>query len=210
MSASKDELQFEDTAPAAKPRSNGCLKWFLIFAGIGVVGIIGCCGVGYYLFMPKVVTKPAQVDALAQEIADIKMLPDFKGETGVKMNFYFMEMRFCRYAHSAGKGEFQLTEMSMNGNNAAGNAELEAQMQNQKQMEMKALSVESEDSREIEIRGQSATFTTVFGQDVSSKTKYYQVEGTFVGKHGPAKLMLQVEEEIWNHEAVSELLESLK
>jgi len=210
MSVSKDELQFEDAAKPARPRSNGCLKWFLIFAGIGCIGMLGCCGVSYYLFMPKIVTKPAQVDAFLQEIADVKMLPDFKGETGVKMNFIFMEMRMCRYAHTSGKGELQLIEMSMNGNNAGGNAELEVQMQKQKQVEMKALNVKTTESQDLEIRGQSATFTTVFGQDVSSKTEYYQVEGTFLGKNGPAKLMLQVEAEIWDAEAVTELLESLK
>ncbi len=210
MSGSKDELQFEDERAVPERRSSsGCLKWFLILAGLGGVGIIGCCGVGYYLFMPKIVTKPAQVDELVQEIAEVKMLPDFQGETGVKMNFWFMEMRMCRYAHTSRKGELQLMEMAMNGANAGGNAELEAQMQNQKQMEMKALNVKTTESREIEIRGQSATFTTVFGQDVSSKTEYYQVEGTFLGKNGPAKLMIQVEAEIWNPEAVSELLESL-
>ncbi len=210
MSVSKDELPSADTGSPARPRSSGCLKWFLVFAGLGAVGILGCCGVGYYLFMPKIVTKPAQVDAFLQEVADVKMLPDFKGETGVKMNFVFMEMRMCRYAHTSGKGELQLMEMAMNANNAGGNAELEAQMQKQKQMEMKALTVKSTETRDLDIRGQSATFTTVFGQDVSSKTEYYQVEGTFLGKHGPAKLMLQVEAEIWDEEAVSELLESLQ
>lgn len=210
MSVSKDELQFEDTSPPARKSSSGCLKWFLILAGLGGVGIVACCGVGYYLFMPQIVTQPAQVDALAQEIADIKMLPDFQGGTGVKMNFYFMEMRMCRYAHTSGKGELQLMELAMNGNNAGGDAELEAQMQQQKQMEKKTLNVKSTETTEIEIRGQSATFTTVFGQDVSSKTEYYQVEGTFLGKNGPAKLMMQVEAEIWDDKAVSELLESLK
>ncbi len=210
MSAAKDELQFEDARPPERSRSSGCLKWFLILASIGGVGMLLCCGVGYYVFMPKIVTQPAQVDAFVQEIADVKMLPDFQGETGVKMNLGFMEMRLCRYAHTSGKGELQLMELSMNGTNANADAELEAQMQQQKQMEMKALTIESTESKEIEIRGQSATFTTVFGQDVSSKTEYYQVEGTFLGKHGPAKLMLQVEAEIWDGEAVSELLESLK
>lgn len=210
MSVTSDELQFEPEQAPARQRSSGCLKWFLILAGVGGIAMLGCCGVGYYLFMPKIVTKPAQVDQLSQEIADIKMLPGFQGETGVKMNFGFMEMRMCRYAHTAGKGELQFMEMSMKGNNAGGNAELEAQMQKQKQVEMKTLTVKSTESREIEIRGQSAKFTTVFGQDVSSQTEYYQVEGTFLGKNGPAKLMLQTEAEIWDADAVTELLESLK
>lgn len=207
---SQDAPRFEDS-PAPEPkRSSGCLKWFLILAALGFVGVIGCCGVGYYFFMPKVVKQPAQVDVILQEIADAKMLPEYKGEIGLRMNLGFMQMRMVKYNHSSHKGELQIIEMAVKGTNAGDNAELEAQMQTQKQVQMKSLNVKSTETTELEIRGQSVTFTTVFGQDVSSNTEYYQVEGTFPGKNGPAKLMLQAEAEIWNAEAVTELLESLK
>lgn len=205
-----------DAAPE-KSSNSGCWKWVVILGVFGGFCVLVCCGVGAWLGNriktgSTMATTPAEVDAVSQQVADMDMLPDFTGKTGISMNMLFMEMRVCDYQHIQGKGKLQLMEIKLNINaeDPQQQRQLEAELNKQrKNAGFKTLQVVATETREIEIRGQTATFTITAGKDVSSNTEYHQVEGSFRGKNGPAKLMIEVEDEIWDEEAVSALLESL-
>lgn len=210
--ARRNQLDPSEVQPVEK--KSGCLKWVLIFGGIGLVGTLICCGVaGFvgYQMKPTVVNTPPEVTALAQEITDIAIPAEFVGKAGVKMNLGFMAMTLCQFEHTDNRGMLQLMEMKISvGDPKEGEAQLKEQMRQQGSEELKTLNVEKSETREVEIRGEPASFTISEGTDVESSTKYHEVKGQFKGKNGVAILQLQLEEEAWDAEAIDAMIESIK
>lgn len=204
---------FDDRPPVPK-KSSGCLKWFLILAGIGGVMSLVCCGVtGYmfYLFKPTIAETDPDVRTLAAEIADLRIPADFRGKLGIKMDNSLMAMRVCSFEHKDGRGVLQLSEMKVKvGDPQKQEADLKQQMRQQGAAELRTLNIESSETREITIRGQPVSFTFAVGQDSSTSTKYHEVQGQFQGKNGLATLHLQVEDEVWDETAIVEMLEAAK
>lgn len=212
---SMDDRFNPSETPAPAKSGSGCWKWVLIFGGIGAVCMLLCCGVtGYFAYQmkPTIVSKPAEIEALAQEITDIEIPVGFTGQMGMKMNFLgMMNMTMCMFKQDEGRGMMQLTQMEMKvGDPQEGEVQLKQQMKAQGTAEMKELNVTSSETRELEIRGEQATFTISEGQDVATSTEYREVRGQFRGKAGIAVLHLQAESESLSDEAIDELLESIR
>ena len=211
--ASTDRFE-PQTQTAPEKKSGGCLKWFLILGGIGLVlGVICCGGVTYlgFQFKPTIATTPAEVDKIALEIADLKMLPEFAGKTGMKMNIMIMDMRMADYEHAAGKGQLQLIEMAMKAAGGADqDAQLEVEMNKQNQLNFRTLDGAETETMEMEIRGKPASFTVTTGKATGSDTEYHQVKGVFKSKNGIAKLMLEVESAAVTPDDLDALMNSLK
>lgn len=209
----RDSLDRTDGRPVKE--GSGCLKWFLILSAIGGVCLLLCCGVaGFvgYRMKPTVVTQPAEVVALAQEITDIAIPEDLVGKTGVKMNMLgIMSMTMCQFEQAEGRGSMQMMEMKINmGDQQAGDAALKQQMAAQGTPEMRQLNIEKSETRETTVRGEPAKFTIAEGKDVSTSTIYHELKGEFKGKNGVAKLHLQLEDEVWDAEEIDALIESIK
>ncbi|MDZ4684738.1 MAG: hypothetical protein SH850_06570 [Planctomycetaceae bacterium] len=203
-----------DPQPAPVKQKSGCLKWVLIFGAIGGVCVLACCGVfgyGVYLFKPTMVQSSPEVKALAAEIADFDIPEDFQGKMGMKVDNFMVSMRICDFEHQTGRGHMQLVEFKVKfGNPKDHEAQLKRQMQEQGAAEMKTLNIVKSETREITVLGQPAQFTFAEGQDASTSTSYHDVQGQFTGKNGVAKLHLQVEDEVWDEEAVVQMLEAAK
>ncbi|HUQ69915.1 MAG TPA: hypothetical protein VM165_10350 [Planctomycetaceae bacterium] len=203
-----------DAQPAPVKQGSGCLKWVLIFGAIGGVCVLGCCGAMAwfgYQFKPTIVQTSPEVRAMAAEIANFDIPEDFQGKMGMKMDNSFMSMRMCQFEHQTGRGQMQLMEMKVKvGDPKEQEQQLKQQMQQQGAAEMKTLNIVKSETREITIHGQPAQFTFAEGQDASTSTTYHDVQGQFTGKNGIAKLHLQVEDEVWDEEAVMQMLEAAK
>lgn len=211
--ASTDRFE-PQTQTAPEKKSGGCLKWFLILGGIGLVFGVLCCGGGTWFVMqmkPTIATTPAEVDKIAQEIADLKMLPEFTGKTGLKMNVMVMDMRMVDYEQSQGKGQLQLMEMVMKAAGGADqDAQIEAEMNKQNQLNFRTLESGETETMEMEIRGKPASFTVTTGKAAGSDAEYTQVKGVFKSKNGLAKLMLEVESSAVTPDDLDALMNSLK
>jgi hypothetical protein len=200
--------------PADAPKGSGCLKWVLIFGAVGGVGLLVCCGVlGYigYQFKPIVAQTDPEVRTMVAEIASFAVPEDFHGKVGVKMDNSFMAMRMCAFEQKEGRGQLQISEMQVKvGDPKDQEAQLKAQMQQQGAAEMKTLNIQQSETREVTINGQPAQFTFAEGQDAATSTNYREVKGQFTGKNGIANLHLQVEDEVWDEEAVQKMLDAAK
>jgi hypothetical protein len=207
----RDDVDPADVRPVKK--EGGCWKWVLIFGAIGGVCLLLCCGVGgfmAYRMAPKIVSQPTDVAAMAQEIADIEIPSEFSGKMGMTMNLGFMSMKMCMFEHTAGQGMLQLMEMQISvGDPKDGEAQLKQSMRQQGNQEMRALNIEKSESREYEIRGEKATFTFAEGKEADTGTPYHEVKGNFKGKSGVAVLHLQLQEEAWDDEAITTMIESI-
>lgn len=211
--ASTDRFE-PQTQAAPEKKSGGCLKWFLILGGIGLFFGLLCCGGGVYVtyqMKPTLATTPAEVDKIAMEIADLHMLPEFKGKTGMKMNIMIMDMRMADYEQTQGKGQLQLIEMAMKAaSGAEQDAQLEAEMNKQNQLKFRSLEGAEVKTHEMEIRGKPANFTVSIGKAAGTDTEYHQVSGVFKSKNGVAKLMLEVESDAVTPDDLDALMNSLK
>jgi hypothetical protein len=204
-----------DRAPATEQKPRGCrrqLTFFGIFGGMTLAVFCAVCGVfGYLLFVPKIYQTPAEVDPITQEIVDVNVPAAFQPRLAMKWDNFLYAARVAMYQQAQGRGALQFTEISVKiGDKAVAEAQLKQKMSQQDTMdEIKVLRVESSEEREFLVRGQAVKFTFEAGEDVSSSTRYHQVTGQFTGKNGPAALVLQMEDEVWDEAAVVEMLESM-
>ncbi len=154
--------------------------------------------------------QPADVAALAQEIADIEIPAAFAGKMGMKMNLGFMSMKMCTFEQTEGRGMLQLMEMQISvGDPKDGEAQLKQSMRQQGNQEMQALNIEKSETREYEIRGEKASFTFAEGKEINTSAPYREVKGNFKGKSGVAVLHLQLQEEAWDDEKITQMIESI-
>lgn len=200
--------------PPVEPKSSGCWKWGLIFGGVGLVCLLLCCGimgvVGYRM-QPTIVQQPAEVDAMAQEIATIDIPDTFVGKMGMSMNLGFMSMKMCGFEEAEGRGQLQLVEMAVHvGDPQQGREQLRQEMRKQGNSDMRTLDITESQSREFEIRGDKTTFSFAKGTDPSTSTVFHEIRGEFPGKNGLAMLHLQVEEAAYNEEEIVGMIESIK
>jgi hypothetical protein len=209
---SHDEL---DQAPAEERPARGCRRqatFFGLFGALTLAVFCGVCGLfGYLLFVPGIYQTPAEIAPITQEIVDVQVPDVFQPRLAMKWDNSLYAARLSMYQHQQGRGALQFTEIAVKvGDKAVAEAQLKQQMSQQDAMdEIKVLKVESSQSREFLVRGQPVKFTFEAGEDVSSSTRYHQVTGQFVGKNGPAALVLQMEDDVWDEAVVVEMLESM-
>lgn len=200
--------------PVPVKKGGGCLKWLLILGAISGFFVLACCGFlggAAYLFKPTMVQSDPEVRTLAAEVANLDVPADLHGKLGMKIDNFMMTMRICSFEHSDGRGQMMLTEMKMKvGDQAQQEEQLKQQMRQQGAGEMRTLNVEHSETRELTINGQPAEFTFAEGQDAATSTKYHEVKGQFTGKNGVASLHLQLEDEVWDEAAVTQMLEAAK
>ncbi len=194
------------------------MKIVLVLLCLGGGMFLLCCGVGFYLFSqfkPEIKQNDPQAAAkTAQEIVSIEVAEQFQPSDSIKISgevFGFgMKMKMATYRPVKGQGGLNLMQVhTTNMPKEFQDAQARQQMK-QQGFDNRQLNIEQAETREFEIRGQKVPFLFTKAKDAQTGKVFRQVTGTFADKKGIVMLMLQVEEEFYDEEAVVRMLESIK
>lgn len=196
------------------PRGCGCRSVILLGLLGGMLFLVcgGACGFLVYLFTPSVSTSADEIVLIQQEIAPLAVPAFLEPVLAQKLDNPLVTLRQCVYRHQEGRGVLRLMETKVKfGEDEAGARQMLDQLSQDKTGgEIHRLEVSRSETREFIIQQESVPFRFDEGRDLSSATRYRQVSGDFRGKNGWARLILQLEEEVWDEDAVTALLNSLK
>lgn len=215
MSQADDNYYRDDVPPVPQqPQMSGCMKIFLVLLVVGAIGGVICCG-GLVFFgwnFAKILqnamsTDPAEIQKTTQEIVDITIPPEYTPQMRVDLSF----AKFVVYgdttkeasltiAQIAGTNQAQpgatgIEEFRKEQNKGAGNAEL---------------TEVTRETKSLTVRGAKRDFIFVELKAPMGEQKYRRISGAFPGKQGQAEIQLQLREEDYDEDKVTELLESIK
>ena len=216
-----DEDRFDDQFDSReRPRktkqgmSSGMKVLIVLLCGFGGLFVL-CCGGGIYVVVKaanSATEVPEEITAITQDIVEIEIPEQFVPEQGIDLNMIFMKMKMVSYTLTDANGKLMIMEMNISG---VPPEDQEPQMRQQirsKNFGEKELIVNEEkiETRTFTIRGKEVDFQFAEAEDPQTKTAYRQVSGVFPGKQGTAFLMLQIEEEGYDEDAVVKMIESIK
>ncbi len=203
-----DEADFvSESVPARPPRRRPWLMWFLAAAGaVATVCFAGCVVFSFFCRTERL-TAPADVYKSALEITDFTLPNGYEGELAEVIDTPLFLVRKTLFRHTTGKGVLLLAEMKLKF--AANDDEAASRGLQQIAAEMRRIVARENALKTLTIRGKTADFTLIHGEDALSTTKYHEIRGEFPGKSGRALLWLQAEDPIENAGDAEALLESL-
>lgn len=197
------------SAPPPQKVSKGCGKVALIVGGLALVTLMVCCGVGGWMlwsFWPRITTNPAEVQQIAKQILDIKIPADFQPATAMSMERNFaMTMRVASFQHKERKGTLVLGSFQMKVGTPDQKPNFTQQMDQKLELQMGETKV-----REFQIRGQKVPFRFTEAVEQSTKKPFRVVEGNLDAPGGGTFLKLIVEEDAYDEDAVTEMIESIR
>lgn len=204
----------DELYPPEKPGMSTGMKVLILLLCLGGGIMLLCCG-GVVYFISQIEVEqnnPAAAAATAAEIVSIEVPDQFRPSDSMKMELPFglMRMKLVAYKSTAGRGELGLIEMQI-ANVPMQQQEGQFRQQLQQQgINSRQLIIKEQEPREFKIRGRAVTFLFAEAKDAQSGTAFRQVSGTFPGKGGTAFLLLQVEEDSYDEDAVVKMIESIK
>lgn len=212
------EERFDDFLEAgpseSRPAGGGSgskVLWILLAVAGGL--FVLCCGGGVWFFSQfemRFDQTAAAATAMTEELADIDIPEAFQPQGAMSMNFVFWSMKAAVYEAREGTGMLLIADMQFpNANAGQQQKQMEDALQQQGQ-DNRNLNVKSSETREFTIRGETATFVFSECVDADSGTAVRQVTGLYPGRDGQGFLMLQIDEESYDEEAVVRMIESIK
>jgi len=214
--------------PPEQPRSGcgGCLGKFLIFLGIVFVLIFALCCGGVFYFRSYVTSsisqQPAEVQAIGDEIASLRVPAPLEPVGGGRFKIPFVGTLIAEGAAYSDKehkcvlilGSFgqaldqntkdKLLESLKSGQFQQNSA---AKDKNDSNEELKDV---TKSHVERTIRDQKGNFEITEGVGVRTNKRKIRVQGAFLGKTGPAILIIEAEEGTLSLEKVKELIDSIE
>lgn len=199
---------------STKSGMSSTMKVILIITGIVGVSFLLCCGtIGYftYRYMPKVVTNPAEINTIRDEIATLDTHPDLEPKMGMDMGVEsFMNMKFVVYSSSDGTAFFSINQMQLDGPNASGNVNIN------EDMNKGSLILENKETeiKKISVDGTEYEFTIVRGTEKSTGDKGFKISGEIDQSAGTNNKKLSIDigskSKTFDEEAAIKMIESIK
>lgn len=205
--------------PSPKKGMGTGMKIVLVLLCLGGGVMLLCCGGGFYLFSqfnPEFKRNDPQAAAkTAQEIVTIEVAEQFQPSDSMTMGgelFGFsMNMKMATYRAVEGQGflvlmQLHATNMPKEFQDAQARQQMERQGLDNRQLN----NIGQPETREFEIRGRKVPFLFSKAKDTQTGKVIHLVNGTFADKDGLVTLVLQIEEEFYDEEAVVRMLESIE
>jgi hypothetical protein len=192
-------------------------RLLMIFA-IGSTVILICCCVPILVvqivFGPQEFTTPADVDAVAKQIAPIVVPPAFTGVRAITVDNSGLLIRVAKYDQDQARGRLLIGQMHFNLKSPFFKTEeVEDQrlqsLMNELYPGLQNLDVKKTRPKTINLHGTDIVFTIDEGQDLGSSTRRRQVMGKAITPEGAIQLVLQVEDGFITDEAIDAMLNSL-
>jgi len=197
--------------------SRGAKLLIILGVGGGLLVLL-CCGglIGFGVYVAGGMSQdPGVVEEKTQEMAKIEVPEGLKPKMSfdMKVPFYGRFMLWVIYVDEETDSLLMLFTVA----NASGSEDpqemrraLDQSLRQQGIEEQEDIDVDETSTKDVEIRGQTVTFTVSKGVGRESGNKRIQVMGVFQGEDGPVFLMLNADAEKYSEEQVIEMLESIE
>ena len=211
-----DEHAAASRRPRATPPKEGMgtgMKILLVVCCVAGGGFLLCCGACAffgYSFQPTIAEAPADVEKAKSEIIEMEIPASFQPGQAMKFDNFMFSMKFANYEHKEHKGQLTLAHFRVKiGDPNAQELQMREQLRQQGHASRNLLNAKTE-QKEFQIRGEKVPVTFMAGKDAVDGKDYRQVTGMLPGKQGPVLLVLEVEADAYDEEAVTKMLESIK
>ena len=192
-----------------QPKSNLAWKILLGLAGGGLLLVLLCAGVGYFVFSNTMSVDPAKVRAVAQDIATVK-LPDYFLPT---MSMSIMGVRMAFFDGEDHRGVFALLDAAdeVRQDRATFEAEMRKKIGDQVNQQHRF-----DDREELErstdtflIKGQPVEMEVVVTES-DDGTKFHEISGSFEGAENLAFLFVKAPEDKLTADELRQMIESIE
>jgi hypothetical protein len=197
------------------PRSKGRGVWMGLGIGCAVLLVI-CCGgfVGVYYWMKNAATDdPVQIAKIAEEIAEVPLPAEFRPKMGFNLSFFGQAVKGVIYAPEKDDSFFLMGEYDAKMTDAERDQiveQMRGSWRTQGNSNNQDLEVISSKTVELTMRGKPATFKFDEAKNRKTNAKFWQLSGTFVGKKGPAMMILILPYERFQENELKRMLEDTK
>ncbi len=199
--------------PAKKKGMSPLLMVILVFVGLGGLGFLLCLGGGFFLYSQsdfEFDDDPEVVISQTAEMMEIEIMEGLEPVSSVHINMLVMSITVVGYEREEGGAFLLLGEVDV-AMSAMDDEEMEREVRGSLAGEDNSLRVEEVEVRDFEIRGETVEFEFARGEDRETGTPAREVSGVFAGRSGKrAIMMLQMEEEHYDDEAVIAMIESIR
>ena len=202
------------TPPAAKKGMSGCMLASLIVGGIGLVGMIACCGVAAWFgpsFLPQNAQGPVEIAAVGRQILNMEIPAEFTPSEGMTIDNPFFVMRIAEFRQKEGKGDILMVSMKVKFGDP-NQADLQSrQMRDPFENKIRGtLDIQKTEMREVMIAGQKVSVSVGEGTDRSTNKPGHLVGAAIDQPAGKTFVLMRMDDEIWDEEAVLKMLEDAK
>ncbi|MGO9112254.1 MAG: hypothetical protein ACLP9L_23750 [Thermoguttaceae bacterium] len=214
----------QENYPPQQPRSGcgGCLGKFFIFLGVVFLLIIAICCGGFYYVKSSFTDQPAEAQKISDDIASLRVPAPLEPMGGGRVKIPFSGTLIAEVAIYSDKEHKCVVILGSIGE-ALGQNFKEQLLQNMEsgQFQQKPGDNDKNDKSEAlkdvkksrverTIRDQKATFEIAEGVGAKTNVRKIRVQGDFLGKSGPAILVIDAEEKTLSEEKVKELIDSIE
>lgn len=200
--------------PVPKKKMSGCLLASLIVGGIGLMGLLVCCGGVtwiYFNFAPTISSESAVVKAVGHEVLDTELLPDFEPAISIVMDNMFFAMRVAEFKHKDGKGEMMIGNMKIKmGDAGQMNAQAGQARENFEKKTHQTIDIKNTEIEQVKINGKDVPVTIGEGTQRETGKAYHTLTADFDMPAGKTFVILQLEDEVWDKAAALKMLEDAK
>lgn len=215
MNTLDDEYEDDlDDRPQRKAKSglSGGMKILIGLLIFGALSAVVCCGVGIYLAMNvfSFTEDATKIAEIREEIIGIDIPEEMPPQIGVRMNMFgAFKMEMAGYGTESEQG-LLLMQMQV-GDTSPEELErqLKQQMNQQAASQGKNVTIESSETRVLQVAGEDREFVFAVGKDQEGNA-VRQVSGTFTGRNGAGMILFILPEEEWSEETVLGIIQSIR
>jgi hypothetical protein len=193
------------------PRKTKVWTYLLAIAFAAIVGSCCLCGVLLLQQWPSFHQDPAAAEALTHQMLAIEIPEVFEPQGTIEWNVLFvLTMRGAYYSHQVGEGELTLLKLDSAWISQPHFREhvIESLRQNGAGSGFD-LNVLHSEEREFGIGGEQVRFQFLRAEDRTTGEERRLVDGVVSGKQGPVLVALWLDEDLWNEEMVTRLIQSI-
>lgn len=187
-------------------------RWLAIFGVILAAGTLMCC-IGFVslglIFGPSMTETPAEVQAIANRIAPLRVPPQFEPVEGWAADNSLAWVQIARFQQKDHRGLLMIGELHLRPFTVKYDPAQFREFLESATPGLRLIDAAETSKRTLTIHGQPAKFDVVSGEDRASTTKLRQVTGTFMGRVGTVVVILQAEPESLSDQAINDFLTSL-
>lgn len=200
-------------APSQKKRMSGCMLATLIVGGLGLFGMLVCCGGVTWLylnFVPTISKEPEVVNSLGKQILNAEVLADFAPEGSAVIDNRFLTVRIAKFQHKEGKGDILLGSAKIHFDLKQLKDKIDEERKKAEKEFQESVEVDKSEVHKVMINGQEVPVTIAEAKNKETDKDFHQVTANFEHAGTMTFLIMQIDDEIWDEAAVLKMLQEAK
>jgi hypothetical protein len=197
--------------PGSAPAKTRVWTYLLAITLAAIVGSCCLCGVLLMQQWPSFQQDPAAAEALTHQMLALEIPEVFEPQGTIEWNVLFvLTMRGAYYTHQVGDGELTLLKLDspLISQPDFRQHVIDALRQNGAGSGFD-LNVLQSETRTFGIAGEQVPFQFLRAEDRTTGEERRLIDGVVTGKQGPVLVALWFDEDIWDEELVTRLIQSI-